>query len=588
MINFAEVPLNDSAWKSTSLRERLRITSLKVLRDNAFLPVPAVISTYVPIGLIWWFGFQFLFMDTSVSLLTELNMKKFLIYQILHGLLGLGATSSLLGFRFKWHLGGTGIHFLMPGSLCSPLLPKLAQKLSFGLGASVPGQRSFVAVLSFAVYIALLLRALLAKELGVSELLPIYLVLVLCTIFDFTIYLASRGEHYVYMLVCLVFPDWRSGMQCVQLALWCWAGISKMGPWFQYVLPFITKDSAVANLLPREFLAKILLADYPRDVNPSRFTTVLAWTGAFLEVIFPAFCSCSAPLRYFGGYGMIWYHTFIGLCMPFASVFEWNFFCMILAYYLFVMNQFSLPSSLFLQVFLTLVLVVVPVVGQLYPKLVPFLLAYRPYAGNWRFQWYILHKTALPKHQKLKTMEDPFTGNNLGWMYKTLFGKWGEASKSAIERWDWFLTASIIYVPAYRPLVSILEKLCEENKWDIDDVLFAHSEGYQNQVFGWSLGTGWIATRECTREAFNTICKFEKAEMYFVQFEPCKPLPYGEEHHVVQFRCFDVTEGPENAQIHGAVPYAQLAACQPAGLYLSEAQTQRGRSINGTFLSTYF
>ncbi|CAE7821468.1 unnamed protein product [Symbiodinium sp. KB8] len=115
------------------------------------------------------------------------------------------------------------------------------------------------------------------------------------------------------------------------------------------------------------------------------------------------------------------------------------------------------------------------------------------------------------------------------------------------------------------------------------------------QVFGWSLGTGWIATRECTREAFNTICKFEKAlpgyhkaEMYFVQFEPCKPLPYGEEHHVVQFRCFDVTEGPENAQIHGAVPYAQLAACQPAGLYLSEAQTQRGRSINGTFLSTYF
>ena len=42
---------------------------------------------------------------------------------------------------------------------------------------------------------------------------------------------------------------------------------------------------------------------------------------------------------------------------------------------------------------------------------------------------YILHKTALPKHQKLKTMEDPFTGNNLGWMYKTLFGKWGVSAK---------------------------------------------------------------------------------------------------------------------------------------------------------------
>ena len=205
--------------------------------------------------------------------------------------------------------------------------------------AEVPGQRSILAVVSFAAYIALLLRALLAPELGASQLLPIYLALALCTVFDFTIYLASRGEHYVYMLVCLMFPDWRNGMQCVQLALWSWAGVSKMGPWFQYVLPFITKDSAVANLLPRGFLAKIMLADFPRDVNPSMFTTVLAWTGALLEIVFPALCCCSVPLRYVGAYGMIAYHFFIGVCMPFASVFEWNFFCMILAYYLFVVNQ---------------------------------------------------------------------------------------------------------------------------------------------------------------------------------------------------------------------------------------------------------
>ena len=204
--------------------------------------------------------------------------------------------------------------------------------------AQVPAQRSILASLSFAAYIATLIRALVAPEIGVSELLPIYVALALCTTFDFTIYLASRGEHYVYMLLCLIFPDWRSGMQCVQLALWSWAGVSKMGPWFQYVLPFITKDSAVANLLPRGFLAKILLKDYPKDVNPSKFTTVLAWTGAFLEIIFPAFCISPVPLRYFGAYGMICYHAFIGICMPFASVFEWNFFCMVLAYYLFVLN----------------------------------------------------------------------------------------------------------------------------------------------------------------------------------------------------------------------------------------------------------
>jgi len=405
-------------------------------------------------------------------------------------------------------------------------------------------------------------------------------------VFDFSIYNASRGEHYVYMLVCLSFPDWRSGMQCVQLALWCWAGVSKMGPWFQYVIPFITKDSILSPCLPSTLLAKLLLKDYPRDLNPSTFTIITAWTGAFLEILFPAFCTASSAVRLVGVFGMIAYHAFIGMCMPFASVFEWNWFCVIVAYYMFCLNEFSLPTSPLLQAFLFIVLVVIPIIGQLYPTLVPFLLAYRPYAGNWRFQWYVLHKDALPKHQKLKTWEDPFVASNARWMY-SWFGSWGQKSMQLISRFDYFFTASVLYVPAYRPLISVLERLCEENGWKWDDVYCSFSEPYQNQVFGWSLGTGWIAARECTREAFNSICKFSKAEMYFIQFEPSQPFPCGKDH-VVQFRCFDVTEGPENAQIHGAVPYAQLADSQPADLHLSAAQLLRGKSIRGTFLSTYF
>ena len=34
---------------------------------------------------------------------------------------------------------------------------------------------------------------------------------------------------------------------------------------------------------------------------------------------------------------------------------------------------------------------------------------------------------------------------------------------------------------------------------------------------------------------------------------------------MVQFRCFDVTEGPENAQIHGAVPWKRSLAFVHAG-----------------------
>ena len=116
---------------------------------------------------------------------------------------------------------------------------------------------------------------------------------------------------------------------------------------------------------------------------------------------------------------MISYHAFIGVCMPFASVL--NYSCMIFAYFLFCQHEFALPGSPALLAFLLLVLIIIPIIGQLNPSLVPFLLAYRPYMGNWRFGWYVVHKKGLAKHQKLKTTEDPFVAANLGWKRYVLF-----------------------------------------------------------------------------------------------------------------------------------------------------------------------
>merc|ERR1712217_731237 len=120
--------------------------------------------------------------------------------------------------------------------------------------------------------------------------------------------------------------------------------------------------------------------------------------------------------------------------------------------------------------------------------------------------------------------EDPFSSNNGIWFYETL-GKIGLGSPSmqTMQEWDFALTAVILAVPAYRPLVSIMEKLCEDNGWHIDDLHFTMSEPYQNQVFGWSLGTGWIAARECTREAFVEICDFAPGEFYHIHIEPVTP-----------------------------------------------------------------
>lgn len=337
-LNITEFPIkSDEEWKTLTFRERVKICNEKFLRDNGICPVPAFIATYACIGALWWAGVLF-FMDPKESLVSEMNMKRFLLYSILHSILGFGATSSLLGQRFKLAVGGTGIHFMWPGTICSPTFPSLVSLVS-----AVPARRSVLAVLCFVAYALSLLNELLKPE--PSVVLPVVL-LAVCTIFDYNIFSASRGEHYGYFLICMLFPDWINGWQCVQLALWAWAGVGKIGPWFQPVIPFITKDSAYTGLLPKQLMCKLLVKDYPDDLNPSNLSTILAYMGATLEVAFPLCCSTPIYfLRHLGAFGMISYHAFIGVCMPFASVFEWNYSCMIFAYFLFCQHEFALPRD---------------------------------------------------------------------------------------------------------------------------------------------------------------------------------------------------------------------------------------------------
>lgn len=433
LLNVSEFPVKEEDFKAMGFRERVKICNQKYLRENGVLPVPAFIATYACIGALWWAGAK-LVLDPTIPFFSDLNMRRFLLYNILHSILGFGATSSFLGQRFKFAVGGTGLHFLWPGTICSPVLPSVA-----GWFSKVPARRSLVTVACYVAYVLALVRELMMPEPQAT--LPL-IFLVLCTILDYNIFGASRGEHYGWFLVCMMFPDWLHGWQCVQLALWMWAGVGKIGPWFQPVMPFITKDSVYTWLLPKNFMCNLLVKDYPNDLNPSAVSTVLAYAGATLEVCLPL--CCSTPfyyLRLFGAFGMISYHCFIGACMPFASVFEWNYYCMILSYFMFVEHEFTFPSSPALQAFLLLVLVIIPVIGQLYPCLVPFLLAYRPYMGNWRFGWYVCHKKAISKHDKLRTTENAFVGHNGVWLYEWFnwIGLPCEQSIRTMHHWDYWV-----------------------------------------------------------------------------------------------------------------------------------------------------
>ena len=56
-------------------------------------------------------------------------------------------------------------------------------------------------------------------------------------------------------------------------------GLAKLDPWFQPVIPFITKDSAYTWLLPKQLMCKLLVKDYPDDLKPQQLVDHLSLHG---------------------------------------------------------------------------------------------------------------------------------------------------------------------------------------------------------------------------------------------------------------------------------------------------------------------
>ena len=268
---------------------------------------------------------------------------------------------------------------------------------------------------------------------------------------------------------------------------------------------------------------------------------------------------------------------------------EWNLFCLYLTLFLFHHHTPHLPAALatlhpVLASFLCLVSFAIPVqcrathgplprrapstrcaaepmhrvwlqvYGQLWPQRVPFLTAYRPYAGNWRFSWHILDAKAAHKLRKLKTLEGPFASENARTM-------WSENPHICDQMEDYF-TGNLVFFPHFRPLIPVVEKLRELRGWKgHHDCITLAQETFFNAVFGWCLGTGFYA-RGAYFEALSTTCGFAPNECYYAVFEPQGLLDHTAEWHVV-----DVTN-PSRKIIHGKVPYAELEKFQPSEMSL--------------------
>ncbi len=429
--------------------------------------------------------------------LTPVAFQKAILWSMLFEVLGFGCGSGPLTGRYFPPMGGF-LYFLRPGTTKLPLFSALGTRRSW---------------LDAGLYLALalfLLRALIAPDIDAARVLPILILLPLLGVLDRTIFLAARAEHYFSMTVCFAFgPAWIAGAKAVQLALWFWAGVSKLNHHFPAVVCVMTSNSP---FMAFPWLRKRMYVDYPDDLRPSRLAGAMAQAGSMLEFIVPIALGLGTggTLTLIGLVAMLMLHFYISSNVPMGVPIEWNVMMVYGAFFLFWKNAavsvLGLGSPL-LAAFLVVAVVLVPLVGNLFPSLVSFLLSMRYYAGNWAYSVWLFEGDS---YRKL----DAHLTKSSGWIYDQL-ARFYDYSTSV------GLVGKVLGFRSMHLHGRALQRLLPKAVGALDRYEYVDGELVAGMVLGWNFGDGHLHRDELLR-AVQSQCNFEEGQLrcIFVESQP--------------------------------------------------------------------
>lgn len=444
--------------------------------------------------------------------------QKAFLWGCLIEVLGFGCMSGPLGFRVVPPFTAF-LHFLRPGTIKLAPFPNLPL---FG-----GHTRTWLDVALYAGFVGSLLRALVAPEIGSSELLPAIALLPLCALGDKTVLLAARFEHHFTMIVCFAFAtNWIAACKAVQLAVWFWAGVSKLTVAFGYVVPIMTVNNP---LLKSPGLRRRMFVSYPDDFTPSLLGKAMAHAGTFLEFAAPltlVLVTGPGPLQILGLFFVVMLHGFILSNVPAGAVFEWNVLSLFAAFFLFLGHP-EVPLSAIgpmpLAAYLAVILFAIPLFGNFVPSKVSFLLSMRYYAGNWAWSAWMFRGDG---HRRLDCLKRAAP------LLKEQLERYSPADAAGMDsRGTAFRSLHL----QGRTLGLMLPRVLENQPFE--DYSYFDGEIIAASVLGWNFGEGHL-TNERLLEAVQSQCHYEDGQLRVLTVES-QPL-FGS---ALQWRIFDASRG---------------------------------------------
>jgi hypothetical protein len=531
-------------WAKKPFAERARLVCTAWAIQGYGSPLAAYVL-YVVKVVLYVLGWA-LFCGTSPSLgglasiaswwLAPLAFEKAIVWSMLFEMMGFGCGSGPLTGRYFPPLGGF-LYFLRPGTTKLPLFSRLPV-----LGGAT---RSVLDVVLYAGAIALSVRALLAQTLGFEHLLPLVVVVPLLGVVDKTIFLAARAEHFWVVLVCFAFAPGTTaiaGAMAVQFALWFWAGFSKLNHHFPTVACVMTSNGPFTR---SAWLRRQMYRDYPNDLRPSAIASAMAHGGTLLEFGVPlafAFTPLGTP-PVFAVVLMLGLHGYITSNVPMGVPIEWNVIVVYGGFALFWahpdVSLGALTATPALLAFLVGMLALLPLLGNLFPARVSFLLAMRYYAGNWAYSVWLFRGDAHKRLAKLSMSS--------GWIYDQLARFYDQAT--AVGLFGKVMGFRLMHLHG-RALSILVPKAVDR----LEDYEWVDGEAVAGIVLGWNFGEGHLHQEELLA-AVQGQCGFEEGELrcIFVEAQPLGGASLG-------YRIFDAKTG---AIDKGELPVAELRARQP-------------------------
>ncbi|HLT39122.1 MAG TPA: DUF3556 domain-containing protein, partial [Enhygromyxa sp.] len=310
--------------------------------------------------------------------LEPIAFQKAIVWSMTFEVLGLGCGSGPLTGRYFPPVGGF-LHFLRPGTTKLALIPRLPL-----LGGN---RRTVLDVLLYAGLLGVLGWTLVSPTPELMQFAIIIGLLAVLGLADKTLFLAARAEHYWTTTLCFALAgSWIAGAKAVQLALWFWAGFSKLNHHFPAVVAVMNSNSPFTRF---EWFRRLMYRSFPDDLRPSRTAAIMGHFGTALEFGVPLVLAFApeGPWLITGMILMLMLHGYISSNVPMGVPLEWNVMVVYGGFALFwahpEVSVLELGQTPLLAAILAVMLIGVPLLGNLLPSAVSFLLAMRYYAGNW-------------------------------------------------------------------------------------------------------------------------------------------------------------------------------------------------------------